>query len=218
MEKEQNIIKNLHILEHQYLVTKISLKLYCIDKASLISYLDSLINKTNSLVEVYQQTPTKEIYNNIDNNLFDIESYLNELKYEIDSFKITPYVYLTNKTTTELKEIDEAINHVIINAGSIKSAIEQVDNFSKNIMKNYVTKVNNYLHEVNDMQAMRLVNIEQLNQIINKELIFVEDWNYIYKQMNLVIKSIKNKSINYVDLMNEKFSFELAYLLILVEA
>ena len=112
--------------------------------------------------------------------MFDLESYLTELKIELDGqTNIKPYVFLTNKATSELKEIDASINNVLTNASSIENAIKQVEQFARSIMHNYVLCVEKYLNDNQDYQALRLFNKDGIYQILNKELILENDFLFL---------------------------------------
>lgn len=216
MDKLNTFIKNIHTFEQSYLIYSILNKLYTFNMESTLVYLNNLIKQTYSLIDAYNLNNDSKTFNNIDNNLFDIENVIGDLRSETNNLiKLDVYMFLQNKSKEVLKQYDESLTNILKSVPSIAAAKNTIKECEVAIVSNYIKKVFNYLNELNDISLNKLFNRDEIRPILEKESLSSSDWNYVYKNMNMIYKSITNKLPSYIDLTYEKFNFEIAYLLML---
>lgn len=216
MDKLNGFIKNLHGFEQLYLINNIFNKLYSFNMDKTLLYLKNLIDNTYGLIEQYSYKEDKNVYNNIDNNLFEIENVIGDIRVETtDLIKLDVYMFLTNKSVDSLKQYDEALVNILKEVPTINDAKNTIKGCEVAIVSSYIKKTFNYLEELNDLSLTKMFNRDEIRTILEKESLSINDWSYVYKNMNMIYKSITVKNPSYIDLTYEKFNFEIAYLLML---
>ena len=203
--------KQLDTYQHKYLVFKILL-LVLDNKEfeNLFKHLDYLFSNSYQLLN--QNENSSNVYNIIDNNLFEIENIIEEVELNInDLVKLDLFVFLNGKKENYLFKFYQQLVSIVDESKSIKNALESIKPFQKNILKRYVDSLFNYLHNTNQIN---LINIDRINQILNQSVISLNDWSSINKISDTLIKSldIQNK-----DFLDEKFRFELVLFLLNTE-
>lgn len=204
-------LKLLDSYKHKYFVSKILLLIKNNqDFQDTYKHLDYLFsNSYNLLNNPFEQN--KNVYNIIDNNLFEIENIIEEIELVLnDLVKVELYVFLNSKSTSYLNKFYDQLLKIIEESISISNAVRSIKPFQKNILRKFIDKLYIYL---SDEQMLHLINIDRINAIINQDIITISDWNNINKTIDTLFKQINPTQ----ELINEKFKFELVLFLLNVE-
>ena len=115
MEKLNKLIKNLKVIETKILQSEILLLVYDeIKHQKVVEYLLKLLNESKKLLVEYSENKLDNIYNYIDNNCFEMEQLVEDLKVELERFiKVDAFVFVHNKTTDELYDMLEYYKQVL---------------------------------------------------------------------------------------------------------
>lgn len=211
MEKFKTKLKDI---EHDYLVNKLILMIkdYNIDEYSII---DTYIKNTYILIDTYDES--KNMYNNIDNNIFELENLLNDLKYQLDKITTSSnYLFLINKDINYLQKMINRIENFHKDQISMEIVTIDLNKYKYSIINDYVKMLNNYLNLNNLLKLAHQLNIEYINELLHNELT-IDELNYIYKVTNGIMKELNglNVTLNQ-DLENKHDMFEFMYMVLRV--
>lgn len=218
MERITKLTKNLKNIDTKLLQTKILLLVYDeIKYQKQLDYLTRLLDESTNLLTEFNETKSSNTFNYIDNNCFEMEQLIEDLKVELDKFiRVDAFVFLNNKTLDELKEMYEYYLHILENEGTIFNAIRKIKSASSYIIKEYTKHIYDYLESNESPKVLSLLNVTYIDQILNHFLITASDWSQVYKMTKLVIKSIENKTNEFINILSLQKEFEYAYFLIMV--
>ena len=218
MEKLNKLTKNLKTIETKILQSEILLLVYDeIKHQKVVEYLLKLLSESKKLLLEYSETKQDNIYNYIDNNCFEMEQLVEDLKVELERFiKVDAFVFLHNKSLEELYDMLEYYQQVLQQEGTMFNATRLIKQYATNIISDFVNVINNYIVKYESPKVQSLLNVSFLESIINHYLITSSDWNQVYKTTKFTIKSIENKTIEFNKVLSELTKFEYAYFLVMV--
>lgn len=218
MEKLNKLIKNLKEIETKILQSEILLLVYDeIKHQKVVEYLLKLLNESKKLLVEYSENKLDNIYNYIDNNCFEMEQLVEDLKVELERFiKVDAFVFLHNKTIDELYDMLEYYKQVLDHEGTMFNASRLIKQYANNIISDYVNVIKDYLEKYESPKVQSLLNVNFLESIINHYLITSSDWSQVYKTTKFTIKSIENKTSEFNKVLTELTKFEYAYFLVMV--
>ena len=218
MEKLNKLIKNLKEIETKILQSEILLLVYDeIKHQKVVEYLLKLLNESKKLLVEYSENKLDNIYNYIDNNCFEMEQLVEDLKVELERFiKVDAFVFLHNKSLDELHDMLDYYKQVLEHEGTMFNATRTIKQFASKIITDYVITINNYLTKYESPKVQSLLNYNYVESIINHYLITSSDWSQVYKLAKLTIKSIENRNEEFNKVLIEHTNFEYAYFLVMV--
>ena len=216
MEKVPIFNRTIHKAETNIIMDKIIFLIYEKEVPAEIEKLSTLASETKDLIKEFSQDYDRATFNYIDNNCFEIDNLLDDLKNNISSFVDTDvFLFLTNKNNTQLNELYLDLKLIKDQCGSITVAKQMIENSSQAIISTYVYAVHDYLYHAHDLNALKNYQPNIVDNIVVNKNPTLKDWNLIYKQMNLVVKSITIQNELYATLQKEVEAFEKAYLLVM---
>lgn len=218
MEKINKLTKNIKSIESRILQSKLLLLVHDeIKFEKIIDRLIKLLAESKTLLHEYVDNKQDMKFNYIDNNCFEMEQLLEDLKVELDRFiKIDTYVYLQNKQTEELYNMLAYYEIVLESEGTIFNAIRKIKEYAKTLISDYVKDIQSYLEKYESPKVQSILNINYIDSILEHYLITSNDWRQVNKLTKFAIKSIENKNAEYKDLLTKQIKFEYAYFLVMV--
>lgn len=218
MEKINKLTKNIKTIESKILESKILLLVHDeIKYQRIVERLMFLLSESKTLLNDYTKNKQEIQFNYIDNNCFEMEQLLEDLKVELDRFiKIDTYVYLQNKQIDELYNMLSYYETVLEVEGTIFNAIRQIKQYAKTLIYDYVKDIQSYLEKYESPKVQSILNINYLESILEHYLITTNDWRQVNKMTKFAIKSIENKNSEYFELLAKQIKFEYAYFLVMV--
>lgn len=218
MEKLNKLTKNLKTIEKKILQSEILLLVYDeIKYQKTVDHIIKLLNESKKLLLEYNETKHNNIYNYIDNNCFEMEQLIEDLKVELDRFiKVDTFVFLNNKSTEELYNMLEYYKQVLKSEGTVFNAIRQIKQYAKTIILDYVLDIKNYLEKYESPKVQSILNVGYLESIANHYLITTSDWSQVNKTTKFAIKSVENKNSEFDNLLIKQTNFQYAYFLVMV--
>ncbi len=218
MEKINKLTKNIKSIESRILQSKLLLLVHDeIKFEKIIDRLVKLLAESKTLLHEYVDNKQDMKFNYIDNNCFEMEQLLEDLKVELDRFiKIDTYVYLQNKQTEELYNMLAYYEIVLESEGTIFNAIRKIKEYAKTLISDYVKDIQSYLEKYESPKVQSILNINYIDSILEHYLITSNDWRQVNKLTKFAIKSIENKNAEYKDLLTKQIKFEYAYFLVMV--
>ncbi len=218
MEKLNKLTKNLKTIETKILQSEILLLVYDeIKYQKTVDHIIKLLNESKKLLLEYNETKHNNIYNYIDNNCFEMEQLIEDLKVELDRFiKVDTFVFLNNKSTEELYNMLEYYKQVLKSEGTVFNAIRQIKQYAKTIILDYVLDIKNYLEKYESPKVQSILNVGYLESIANHYLITTSDWSQVNKTTKFAIKSVENKNSEFDNLLIKQTNFQYAYFLVMV--
>lgn len=217
MNKILRLKKNFKNLQQQLLIIKILLVVKENNEyEKQIKKLDFLNKESTDLMVTISDDNLKN-FNYIDNNLFEMEQLLEDIKVEItDSIKVEQFVYLNNKSIEELQIFLEYFIS-LKKETSIFTARNEIIEYGNHILNNFIDKIRKYLLDHNLVNLLPLLNQDILVGALNIRVPLIDDWKVVYKIAKTIIKSI-DTSYDIEILENARLQFEYAYFLVIMEA
>lgn len=217
MNKILRLKKNFKNLQQQLLIIKILLVVKENNEyEKQIKKLDFLNKESTDLMVTVSDDNLKN-FNYIDNNLFEMEQLLEDIKVEItDSIKVEQFVYLNNKSIEELQVFLEYFIS-LKKETSIFTARNEIIEYGNHILNNFIDKIRKYLLDHDLVNLLPLLNQDILVGALNIRVPLIDDWKVVYKIAKTIIKSIDtNYDIEVLE--NARLQFEYAYFLVIMEA
>ncbi len=199
------LFKQLIDFEKKYLILKI-LVLVKEQKQfnNVIEYLDGLFKTSYSISDL----TNKENYNILDNNLFEIENYLEDLNVVLNTMvKMETFIFLDSKDKSYLIDLYNLLVNIIKEEETVSSSIKNIILYQKII----ITK---YLNVLKDANILIDSYYQNMCALFEKDHFLKSDWNYIYKITNQILK--QNEDIKH-EIYREKLKFEVSYFLVNME-
>lgn len=217
MSKILRLKKNFKNLQQQLLIIKILLVVKENNEyEKQIKKLDFLNKESTDLMVTISDDNLKN-FNYIDNNLFEMEQLLEDIKVEItDSIKVEQFVYLNNKSIEELQVFLEYFI-ALKKETSIFTARNEIIEYGNHILNNFIDKIRKYLLDHDLVNLLPLLNQDILIGALNIRVPLIDDWKVVYKIAKTIIKSI-DTSYDIEVLENARLQFEYAYFLVIMEA
>lgn len=217
MSKILRLKKNFKNLQQQLLIIKILLVVKENNEyEKQIKKLDFLNKESTDLMVTISDDNLKN-FNYIDNNLFEMEQLLEDIKVEItDSIKVEQFVYLNNKSIEELQVFLEYFIS-LKKETSIFTARNEIIEYGNHILNNFIDKIRKYLLDHDLVNLLPLLNQDILVGALNIRVPLIDDWKVVYKIAKTIIKSI-DTSYDIEVLENARLQFEYAYFLVIMEA
>lgn len=217
MNKILRLKKNFKNLQQQLLIIKILLVVKENNEyEKQIKKLDFLNKESTDLMITVSDDNLKN-FNYIDNNLFEMEQLLEDVKVEItDSIKVEQFVYLNNKSIEELQVFLEYFIS-LKKETSIFTARNEIIEYGNHILNNFIDKIRKYLLDHDLVNLLPLLNQDVLVGALNIRVPLIDDWKVVYKIAKTIIKSI-DTSYDIEVLENARLQFEYAYFLVIMEA
>ena len=217
MNKILRLKKNFKNLQQQLLIIKILLVVKENNEyEKQIKKLDFLNKESTDLMVTVSDDNLKN-FNYIDNNLFEMEQLLEDIKVEItDSIKVEQFVYLNNKSIEELQVFLEYFIS-LKKETSIFIARNEIIEYGNHILNNFIDKIRKYLLDHDLVNLLPLLNQDILVGALNIRVPLIDDWKVVYKIAKTIIKSI-DTSYDIEVLENARLQFEYAYFLVIMEA
>lgn len=217
MNKILRLKKNFKNLQQQLLIIKILLVVKENNEyEKQIKKLDFLNKESTDLMITVSDDNLKN-FNYIDNNLFEMEQLLEDIKVEItDSIKVEQFVYLNNKSIEELQVFLEYFIS-LKKETSIFTARNEIIEYGNHILNNFIDKIRKYLLDHDLVNLLPLLNQDILVGALNIRVPLIDDWKVVYKIAKTIIKSI-DTSYDIEVLENARLQFEYAYFLVIMEA
>lgn len=217
MNKILRLKKNFKNLQQQLLIIKILLVVKENNEyEKQIKKLDFLNKESTDLMVTISDDNLKN-FNYIDNNLFEMEQLLEDIKVEItDSIKVEQFVYLNNKSIEELQVFLEYFIS-LKKETSIFTARNEIIEYGNHILNNFIDKIRKYLLDHDLVNLLPLLNQDILVGALNIRVPLIDDWKIVYKIAKTIIKSI-DTSYDIEVLENARLQFEYAYFLVIMEA
>lgn len=217
MSKILRLKKNFKNLQQQLLIIKILLVVKENNEyEKQIKKLDFLNKESTDLMVTISDDNLKN-FNYIDNNLFEMEQLLEDIKVEItDSIKVEQFVYLNNKSIEELQVFLEYFIS-LKKETSIFTARKEIIEYGNHILNNFIDKIRKYLLDHDLVNLLPLLNQDILVGALNIRVPLIDDWKVVYKIAKTIIKSI-DTSYDIEILENARLQFEYAYFLVIMEA
>lgn len=217
MNKILRLKKNFKNLQQQLLIIKILLVVKENNEyEKQIKKLDFLNKESTDLMVTVSDDNLKN-FNYIDNNLFEMEQLLEDIKVEItDSIKVEQFVYLNNKSIEELQVFLEYFIS-LKKETSIFTARNEIIEYGNHILNNFIDKIRKYLLDHDLVNLLPLLNQDILVGALNIRVPLIDDWKVVYKIAKTIIKSI-DTSYDIEVLENARLQFEYAYFLVIMEA
>lgn len=217
MSKILRLKKNFKNLQQQLLIIKILLVVKENNEyEKQIKKLDFLNKESTDLMVTVSDDNLKN-FNYIDNNLFEMEQLLEDIKVEItDSIKVEQFVYLNNKSIEELQVFLEYFIS-LKKETSIFTARNEIIEYGNHILNNFIDKIRKYLLDHDLVNLLPLLNQDILVGALNIRVPLIDDWKVVYKIAKTIIKSI-DTSYDIEVLENARLQFEYAYFLVIMEA
>lgn len=216
MNKILRLKKSFKNLQQQLLIIKILLVVKENNEyEKQIKKLDFLNKESTDLMITVSDDNLKN-FNYIDNNLFEMEQLLEDIKVEItDSIKVEQFVYLNNKSIEELQVFLEYFIS-LKNETSIFTARNEIIEYGNHILNNFIDKIRKYLLDHDLVNLLPLLNQDVLVGALNIRVPLIDDWKVVYKIAKTIIKSI-DTSYDIEVLENARLQFEYAYFLVIME-
>lgn len=217
MNKILRLKKNFKNLQQQLLIIKILLVVKENNEyEKQIKKLDFLNKESTDLMVTVSDDNLKN-FNYIDNNLFEMEQLLEDIKVEItDSIKVEQFVYLNNKSIEELQVFLEYFIS-LKKETSIFTARNEIIEYGNHILNNFIDKIRKYLLDHDLVNLLPLLNQDILVGALNIRVPLIDDWKVVFKIAKTIIKSIDtNYDIEVLE--NARLQFEYAYFLVIMEA
>lgn len=217
MSKILRLKKNFKNLQQQLLIIKILLVVKENNEyEKQIKKLDFLNKESTDLMVTVSDDNLKN-FNYIDNNLFEMEQLLEDIKVEVtDSIKVEQFVYLNNKSIEELQVFLEYFIS-LKKETSIFTAKNEIIEYGNHILNNFIDKIRKYLLDNDLVNLLPLLNQDILVGALNIRVPLIDDWKVVYKIAKTIIKSI-DTSYDIEVLENARLQFEYAYFLVIMEA
>jgi len=197
--------QELRSIEHDYLVNKLIMIIKNIDYSEY-EIVEKTIETTHSLIDNYSTTDESTItYNIIDNNIFEMESIISDIKVKLEGVVSTStYLYLINKDINYLKQkINKLLT--ILNDHTINEVKCELNLYMQKIIDEYTTSLNVVL--VNN-------NLTRLVAQLDISTIKMHDLDFIYKVTNNIQKELESFNINSSELKEKQNMFEFMYLVL----
>lgn len=204
--------KDFNTIEHDFKVIKILLIINGEHQFKDFQVIEQMIAQTKEYLLVNDENA----YNIIDNNVFELENILSDLKdhlnEEIDG---NIYLLLMNNNNYHLDNLLNLLNQLTTDYPLA---------LLKNDIKSYYPKIiNDYLVIlkaiiINELSDVHLKVVNALQDIIkdNHRLTKVE-LQYIYKETKSLMKYILEQNLDTNDLNNKHYLFELTFIILMVD-
>lgn len=217
MSKILKLKRNFKNIQQQLLIVKILLIIKENNNYDrLLNRLNFLEKENKDLIITLEEDNLRN-FNYIDNNLFEMEQILEDIKVEFtDTIKVEQFVFLNNKSLDELNLFLEYFVS-LKDETSILTARNEIIEYGNHIINNFVDKIRKYLLDYNLVNLLPLLSQDILVGALTNKKPLLDDWKIVYKIAKTIIKSI-DSSFNITDLENARIIFEYAYFLVLMEA
>ena len=218
MDKINKLTRNLKTIETKIIQSEILLLVYDeIKYQQIVNRLINLLTDSKKLLTDNSNNLIDTVYNYIDNNCFEMEQLLEDLKVELDRFiKVDTFVFLSNKSLDELYDMLNYYKLVLETEGTVFNAIRQIKQYAKSIILDYVREIQSFIEKYESNKVLNILNLTYLESIANHYLITSNDWSQVNKTTKFAIKSIENKNDEYYNLLLKQVKFEYAYFLVMV--
>ena len=211
MNDINNFKKTLKEIEHEYLIITLIMIFKKIDYSSYM-IINQTLKETNDLLNRESNYLNNIDYNIIDNNLFEIENIINDLKKSLSNdIQGSAYLFLFNKKNAELKALNDFLLNILDDI-TIDVFLNDLKRYENKIIYDYLQTLIHY----NLLNNQEIQQLNYLNDLINQEL-NNNNRQLIYKTINSLNKSISLNKYNNEYLNNKYLLWELSYLYNLME-
>lgn len=215
MEKVDKVLKDLQTQEKKYYILRIlTLTKEVMKYNEHLKYIKQLLENSIKLSSDLRILDNTKL-NIIDNNVFEIENIIEEIELDYNP-DINLFVYLNNKSLDYLKKLYASLINILNEEKAIKNAISTIKTYQKSIIISFINKLYNYLKDTSNYKLLQVLNIENIHLLLNQP-ITLNEWKYIYKTTNTIVKSIDNYNSEYEKLLEVKFQFEVSFFILSVE-
>lgn len=215
MEKVDKVLKDLQTQEKKYYILRILTLTKEVTKYNEhLKYIKQLLDNSIKLSSDLRILDNTKL-NIIDNNVFEIENIIEEIELDYNP-DINLFVYLNNKSLDYLKKLYASLINIINEEKAIKNARSTIKTYQKSIIISFINKLYNYLKDTSNYKLLQVLNIENIYLLLNQP-ITLNEWKYIYKTTNTIVKSIDNYNSEYEKLLEVKFQFEVSFFILSVE-